>query len=224
MPSKSAGRKKSMDVSKPGTSAPDTSSRPLIVSGRPMVKDPMMTASDTNDTPVVEAASPETHGDRVIQPLSQQDVESDSPESETPAPEVTEVEAEAADSEQPATPDSAEEVPEEKSDEPSEETTKSSGSNETAVVDAVVDQADLGPKKKDDKETEAEKARKAEIEKLIAEETYFLPIGEITRRKNNKNSVLILLVLIVCVIGVYLLLDAEIIKSSVKLPLDLIKN
>jgi len=41
---------KTMDVSKPGATAPSTTSRPVIITHRPIVKDPMVTATNSNDS------------------------------------------------------------------------------------------------------------------------------------------------------------------------------
>lgn len=56
---KSEVKPKVFDVSKPGGSAPTASARPLIVTHRPMVQDPMMTAPPVNDPMAPAEGAPE---------------------------------------------------------------------------------------------------------------------------------------------------------------------
>lgn len=220
--SKPTPRKKSMDVEKPGTSAPDSSSRPIIVSGHPMVQDPMVSKEASPEPAVENESQPKTHSAKIIQPLDQQKTEENmateqvaTDTTDNPAPEQTQQ-------------DSKEQEPKE-SEDSTDETAKTESpkaeTSEAALVDAVADQADLGSKKKDSAQTEAEKARQAELENLIAEKKYFLPIGEITRRRNNRRSILALfIVIIIAGAFVYLIADAGIVDFGFNPPFELIKN
>ncbi len=92
---------KVMDVAKPGKSAPATTSRPVIVTHRPMMQDPMVNAAVPAADPVPDATKPTekpmVHGPKIIVPLSSADglkqtdentpAEVFAPES-TPAPET----------------------------------------------------------------------------------------------------------------------------------------
>lgn len=191
--------KKTMDVSKPGNSTPDTSARPVIVTNRSMVQDPTMKDQSKDDSPNPIKETP-TRGAKTITPVSnfsQDDSstsdttkETDKPEPETPVPEKSYTEKEQA--------------------------------KEAAVVDAVADQA-TEDKKKKNKDSDADIARKTALEKLITDKKYFVPIGQVSRRR-NRRALIVFFVVIILLIGGYLVLDAELIKSSISLPLDLIKT
>ncbi|MES2971077.1 MAG: hypothetical protein V4702_02025 [Patescibacteria group bacterium] len=194
--------KKSMDISRPGKTPPDESSRPVVVSHRPMMQDPMMIKTDTKapeeETPATKSIEPPSHSSKVIQPLNEQASEDDN---KTPANTVEEIESTTKDEE-----------------------TKAPESSESAVVDAVVDQVGAG-KKKGGGLSEADKAKQDALQKLITEKKYFLPIGH-GHHSGKKSSpiALILLVLLVAAAGFYLAVDAGLIGSNIKLPIDIIKS
>jgi len=71
--------KKNVDVARPGKTAPDTSARPVIVTHKPMVEDPMVKKDETKDEPKSDTSSK-----KVIQPLV---VETDKPAEEPKPPE-----------------------------------------------------------------------------------------------------------------------------------------
>ncbi len=173
--------KKTMDVAKPGKSAPDASSRPVIVSHRPEVKDPMV----KTDASIEETTPTETtvaHGSKVIQPLAHDDE-----------------------------PTETTETPEEKE-----------AKEEAAVVDAVAGQADLG-KKNTQAKIDADEQEKLEVlNKLITEKKYFVPIGQVAHRRNQR-ALLVVVLLIVVLAGLYAAVDAELLDIGVDLPFDLIK-
>ena len=212
--------KKKMDVSKPGDSAPDTTARPVIVPRGPMIKDPMMKNTD-NPAVMPEVEPPKTtpskvRGDKVIQPLSQTEPDKQAvPTENTPEsksdPEV-EPDAEPTEVTEPQTT--------EKEPAPAE---KNPDAEQAAIVDAVVDQADISSKKKDSAAAEQEKAKQEALAKLVADKTYFVPISHAKQKRHNLTMVIVL-VLIVSAAAVYLLADAGIIKTTITLPVDLIKN
>lgn len=206
--------KKTMDVAKPGKSAPDTSARPVLVTHRPMVQDPMVkddpkadsssealakgedqTADDTKSKP-----EPTTHGEKVISPVSDPTV---AEATEEPKPEPAEV------------PEPVETAKPEKS---AEETR----AEEAAVVDAVADQA-TSDKRKQNELTDEEKAKQEAIQKLITEKKYFVPVGQVSHRRNQRLAI-VFLVLVILLAGAYIAIDAGVIDIGVKLPLELIKN
>lgn len=213
MAASKADDKKTMDVAKPGKSAPDTSARPVLVTHRPMVQDPMVKEDHNSDSPPDLSAKasasagalakdedqtsgeskpePATHGEKVIAPPSDQLAEEAAiePEPEPPKPEKSEQETQA---------------------------------EEAAVVDAVADQA-TADKKKQNKLTDEEKAKQEAVAKLIAEKKYFVPIGQVSHRRNQRMA-MVFVVLILIAAGGYLALDAEFIKTSINLPIDLIKT
>ncbi|HXR49612.1 MAG TPA: hypothetical protein VN778_01120, partial [Verrucomicrobiae bacterium] len=82
-PSKAAApSKRIMDVAHPGKSAPSSTSKPVIVTNRPIMKDPMMTEdSDVNTGNEVKIVG--TSAKIKIQPLTAPVVEAADPEQET---------------------------------------------------------------------------------------------------------------------------------------------
>lgn len=197
--------KKSMDVAKPGKSMPDLSARPVIVTHRPMVQDPMV-KTDINVEEPAEPAKPElaaepaevpepSHEKKVIKPIS---------------------EPEAANPEEP-------ETEEAKEDEP-EHSEQDDTSDEAAVVEAVASQAQSKNGKKDGSPTEEDKAKQEHLKKLVAEKTYFVSVGQATRRRNRRTAVIMTLFMVLVLAGGYAAIDAGIIASNTELPIDLIKN
>jgi hypothetical protein len=185
----SADDKKAMDVAKPGKSTPDTTARPVIVTHKPMVQDPMVKTEETpTDVPNKEDANLSTHTAKTIKPLN---------EKETPEP--------------------AEDKPAEASEEKPEQ-----AGSDAAVVDAVVDQAAVD-KKKQNEADDAAKAKQAALAKLIEEKKYFVKVGQVARRRNNRIAVVFVL-LVVVLIGGYLAIDAGIIKTSINLPVHVLKK
>ncbi len=188
---------KTMDVSKPGRSTPDTSARPVIVTNRSIVQDPTLKDDSKDDSK--QADKTFARGEKTITPVSKitpQDSTTDETKpAETPAP--------------PAAASEKFDIAKERA-------------KEAAVVDAVADQA-TEDKKKQNKDSDAEIARKKALEKLVADKKYFVPIGQVSRRR-NRRAVLVFVILLILIIGGYLALDAEIIKSSISLPFDLVKS
>lgn len=184
---------KTMDVTQPGDTAPDTTARPVIVTHRPMVQDPMMKAeekTEENPTPEPPKKAEPVHN-KVIQPLNEESTK------ENKEPEVI---SEAAPEQKPET-------------------------SESATVDAVVSGAGSTNKKKKDEQSSEEKAKQETLQKLTADKTYFVPIGQGRHRRNSHRAWTALTLLIVTVIvGAYLAVDAGIIQTSVTLPVDVIKN
>lgn len=209
--------KKTMDVSKPGQSAPDSSARPVIVTHRPMVQDPMVKDETKEDTWVesenTQEAAPKPdvpHGDRVIQPLSK-------PSGETETAETPEPEAEAAPADSPADPVETEDAPPESSPE-------QKAAKEAATVDAVAEQVSASKKKSEGPSPE-EKAKQEAWKKLVADKKYFVSVGRATHRRNTRRALVALVaVLILGGLGFLLLIDAGMINAGFKLPFDLIKN
>lgn len=198
--------KKSMDVSKPGKSAPDTTARPLIVSNRPVNIDPMM---KTQDIPEVQISQ----HTKVIEPLNSVDI------GDAPVQQSTEVTVQ-----DPSTP-ATEKFPPKAIDKSAESADQNLPSVEE--VDSETDTAlSTGTKKeKLNAQTKEEKARQEAMQKLIVAKKYFVPIGKATRRRDSRRTVGVLIVLmIVTVIGGYLLVDAGLISVGIKLPIDIIKN
>ena len=203
-----ASSKKTMDVSKPGESAPNTSSRPVLVTHRPMVQDPMVKDDVKADDKVADSkASVMSHGDKVIQPVSDL-----SKPAEEAAGTPDQGQSSAAGSD-PAKDDTTDDKP---------KTSTEATGTEAAVVDAVVDQA-TEDKKKQNQLSDEEKAKRAALQKLVEEKKYFVPIGQVGRRR-NRRALLTVIVLVLLLVGGYAAVDAGFIDAGFDLPIDLIKN
>ncbi len=207
MPSKSSP-KKTMDVSKPGESTPDTSARPVLVTHRPMVQDPTV-KDDTKsqDKSVEDKPTMASRGSKVIKPVNDLESSPSDPEPDKPK--------ESADSSEPEATTKTE---------PSSETdsSKTPDSKDSAVLEAVADQA-TEDKKKQNQLSDEEKAKKEALQKMVEAETYFVPVGQVSRRRNRRAGLIILGILLMLVV-VYLALDAGMVDSPFELPVDLIKT
>lgn len=236
-----ADDKKSMDVSKPGKVAADTSARPVIVTNRPMVQDPMM----KQDTEVADMGLEEQNsvkdkltvtGEKVIKPIDE-NIEADKSE----RGDVSAKEKPASDLKQEAKPDTTETKVEttgktEKTESADATDSKAGRSadkatatdpkakkeaTEAAVVDAVVDQA--GANKREAAAQEAEAAKQTYYEKLIEDKKYFVKTGQVARRRKNRIAIT-LLVLLLLAVGAYLAIDAKLINTGFTVPIHIIGN
>lgn len=192
-----AEKDKPMDVTKPGKSAPDATARPVIVGHKPMVQqDPMVKDGKDDIDPEIKTAEEKVaetpHTEKVIEP-----------------PKGAEQPAKTEEETKPT------ETPEETS------TPEEPVSDDSAVVDAVAEQA--GAKKKDAELSEEEKKKQEAIAKLIEEKTYFVPIKVASKKRNARWSVVIL-VLLLLLVGAYLAADAGVISVPFKLPIRIIKS
>lgn len=239
----SSDDKKTMDVAKPGNVAADASARPVIVTHRPMVKDPMVKSDDdvselepTEET-AKDAKSAPTSGEKVIQPINK-DIAADTNEIEKAA-----AAAIASKQKEPATLATKEPKKEEPQETaPNDVDTKSSATKEStdadqktetnetnitsssdaAVVDAIADQAGSN-KHKEKQEAEQDAAIREHIQKLIDEKKYFVKTGQVARRRNNRIA-LVFLVLIVLAVGLYMAVDAKLIDVGFDVPVQVINN
>lgn len=203
---------KSMDITPREETPPDTSSRPLIVSNRAAIADPMVVP----DRPSSEPTTSPTLGnhERTIQPVSSSP-EPDKPKSTpTPLPEKT-PDTPQTDGAKTAPSEPVSPVPEQEPEpEPDHHAEQPAATEEPAPTSPVSDKTPSLVSKLDDKkspaelatpedEAEAKKTAEAEqaerIEELIENKTYFLPINQ---SKTRAGWVLFLLFLIVAAGGV----------------------
>lgn len=176
-----------VDVVRPNESAPSATSIPVIVNNRPILRDPMMAASDVPNIgkPDSETSKLATVSTKInIQPVTSDDPEIE----EAKKPEVTEAVAAPVNEAEPVSPEST--VPD--TEDPS------------------------NPKSAEEKiAIEAEKASKQEVELqgLVDSKKYFLPINTVEKRRTKRfvavgAGISILLV----IIWVDVALDAGLIK------------
>lgn len=129
-------------------------------------------------------------------------------------------EAERKTDEKSETDDKTEESSAEKESENTDDPNKEQKSG--GLVDELAKQA--ANKKTKDKEEKELSAKEQKINKLVEDKTYFLPIGEVTRKRKNRKSLLIFLLLLIVVAGAYAAADAGFINSPVELPYEFIQD
>lgn len=240
----SSSNKKTMDVSKPGNVPADASARPLIVSHRPMVQDPMMKSDKgiselDSAEEVTEVKSSPTSGEKVIKPLDHSS-ETEASDLEQSAEVAAGSKAKAEDKEAPK-PDTEIDPKDSKTeketgkedtktpeaeDEPKPETEskKTSNSSEAAEVDAVLEQGEASKQTEEqeaDQAAQQEAAKREHLQKLIDNKKYFVKTGQVARRRNNRIAIAFVVLLLV-VAGLYLAVDAKLIKTGFDVPIHVI--
>lgn len=189
------------DVAKPGKATPSPTSRPVIVGHGPMLKDPMVSQQSQTEEP---SSAPEPG-----QKLAAETHKTLTPPSETSSPSETTDVAEPETAPPASGPTDAE----------IRETEKRQ--NESAVVEAVANQA---AKKKSGKSTPEDIARQNELEKLIEDKTYFVPIGQVKRRHHKHVFWTIFILLILVLAGGYVAIDLDMLDVGIKLPFHILKK
>lgn len=191
---------KSMDVMKPGETTPEDSGRPILVTNRPIMQDPMVkeTSEEGEDETPKPATTTLAGGSKVIAPLEDAKAEDTSKDS---------INEELADETLPASTQSPE---------PEEEKTQA------AVVNAVVSGAASGQNsEKQDQVVQDEHQQK--IQKLIESKKYVVPIGQVNRRKLHQQLA-VLVFLIAVVGGAYVAADLGYIPTPFELPVHVVKQ
>lgn len=202
------GKKNVFDVAKPGSTAPSSTSKPVIISHKPIIKDSTVLAekkaSDNTEGEATKTSIEKVTTAKVIQPLTPQ--ESDEEEAKSESTNKTE-----------DTPEDEEKVSKEMPDDSGELDDKL---REEAIVDAVVSQSDSKIVKK--KEADEQLLRTEKIDKLIASKQYYVKIKQTRSKRNKKKLLLILFIVFLGMIAFGLAADAEIIDFNV--PFDFIKQ
>jgi hypothetical protein len=191
------------DVSKPGSTAPSSSSKPIIVSHKPIIKDSTLIENTeqkpSNSNPeVLKAPSEKVEVSKtVIMPLSDNESNSESDQDDT------------------------KESKKNQEKEPLSKSSKSTEkSQEETVVDAVISRAgDKKQKKLDEEELEAKKDR---INNLVESKKYFVKVRQPKSKRKKRALLLVILLIIATFIGFVIAADAEVI--NVKVPVDFIKK
>ncbi|HEX8227025.1 MAG TPA: hypothetical protein VF572_04115 [Candidatus Saccharimonadales bacterium] len=190
-----------IDIAKPGSLPPaSATARPVIVSNRAVMQDPMMVPLGDILTPEVETPAPQPAqqtAKRVIRPLGEapptgKDKDSDGvvEDSEKPSQAVA-VKKEAVD-------------------------TKPTSEDRASITDP------LGSAETDTDNSKQDEVSKAqeEIDRLIEEKTYFLPINSIEKRRSRHASILgLLLIIVLGAAWLNIALDAGLIKIGGLQPL-----
>lgn len=156
MTEKEKPKKRVIDIAHPGSSAPDETSRSIIVNNRPIVQDPMMVdrSSKTVPDPEITADKEEPKTGAIkLQPL---------PEEDATTKDTVEVKADEVAAEAPA-----ESQPE-----------QSIAKTEEAAIEQTADTENAEEIKEDTQD--------AEIQKLVDSKQYYLPINAVERRRTHR--------------------------------------
>lgn len=198
-----AEKDKVFDVAKPGSSAPDTGSKPMVV-GHKMMKDPTLKEIDesseieTNEQPIAQTAS------KTIQPIDHSEDKSESDDHESEKTESIE-------------------------DESTKEELVSSDLNKGEEKDepAPENESDTEVEKPSETKEEKEKAsleldaeREENLQKMINEKTYNVPIKEAASSATTSFIKTFALVLLLGILLLVVLVDAEVIDLGISLPFD----
>lgn len=208
------------DVEEPGKSAPASTSKPVLVTNRPVLQDPMVVGKnnkdgdETGDEKPTEKRELKRTGAPTIQPLDTPDTD-DSPVTAATEADKPEVDPTAPEAEKPAEPS----PPEEPADEPvPAENEKPSPETPPSDKHGTITGSDQGKPTTDaERKLQAEASMQAKhdeaIQKLVDEGQYVLPINTVEKRK-AKNFVVLGVVLAIALVLAWLdiALDAHILN------------
>lgn len=227
---KSKSGPKTMDVSHPGRSMPNATSRPTIVGHRAVLQDPMVVASKDGkeSLPVASMTG------RKLTPPSEEPKEPVADEKDEATAEPAEGEVTITDSiddkpkkdqeptedtEEPKQPVEEEAKPEEDAPEPA----KAPEQEDKEPSDAPATKLD--EQKLVDKKLQEDQAKQEAIEKLVTDKTYYVPIGQKKHRRTKRSTVIwVILALLLAALLADLLIDSGMIKTSIKPPLSIFKT
>lgn len=207
-----------MDAVHPGDTPPNPSGRPVVVTNRPVLtNDPMLSVEDvvdtTNEKPSGEAAATPSGVPKIsraaknIVPVTSKLVETQEPTKlatdNNTSDDHAEPIAKTADSIEKAEAPAEQTTPsrEKMKIEPLHEVKSSSDEDESEVKPEDVETPE-------DNEEESKSAQELEIERHIAAGTYFVPIGQVKKRR-RMLIVLVFLTMLALIIVLDLLLDME---------------
>ncbi|MEK7059719.1 MAG: hypothetical protein AAB971_03110 [Patescibacteria group bacterium] len=203
---KASDSKPIVDVAHPGKSAPSTNSKSVIVSNRPMLKDPMMVddSADLQAKPdaLIEGASKP--------PSTKDDDKSSKGKDQSPTATITEIAAIAA-ADKPAEP-VKEAEDDSKADKQDEDTmTDSDEAKEKAVGKA--EDKDTAPENQLAIEDSKAAAHDVAVQKLSESKKYFLPINTVEKRRSKHFVILgVVISILLALTWVDIALDASLIK------------
>jgi hypothetical protein len=196
---------KMFDVVKPGKTPPSSTSRPTIVGHTAMIKqDPMVRGSEDSDDSAASHAPLKSHSaSKDIAPAEhavkrEKVIEPESPHDESE-------------------PDENKPKPEEPGKQPEKE--EASEPDDSPPADGAVNALanEVTAKREEQKLDEELQAKYDEVEKSIEKREYFVPIGQVSRRRSeHRMLIVLLLVIILSAAALNFLIDAEIIDIGIK--------
>ena len=183
------------DVSRPGKTPADSTSRPVIVGHRPLLKqDPMVSKTEEE----AEASA------------NNEDLKSTSNFSEHTLEPSNEAKEEAKEKTEEEEKMSSETLADE--DQPP-------GAS-SAAVDALA--SEVSAKREAEKASEADVKKQLELEETIQSRKYFVPIGEVSKRRMNRIIIGILLLMLLTIAAINFAIDAELLDIGLQSLTDLL--
>jgi len=214
---------KIMDVARPGATPADANSKPVIITHRPMVSDPMVSTRPAAPSP----AESLPQSAKKLEPLTTGlKAEPATPEAPKTASEpVALLEATAATPEEPASELDAPAAtlpatPPTEAPAPAEQPDPSQPDPEPTPTPAEA-------KAKTDKQAvaaeQAKAARQAELRALVDSKKYYLKIDDSAASSIRTFALTVFLVLLIGAIGLVVAIDAEVLDLGIDLPFNLIR-
>lgn len=203
---------KIVDVANPNDTPSPETSKPVIISQRPLMRDPMMAAPVSDESPApaevklpepTETAPETVRHERIIMPPGQAKpatvasarskmltIDNIKPRSEKPAETVVDLVAEPA----PKTVSKPEVKPQAQPAKPKPDTP-------------------LSPEAQEAQDDAEEDIREKELAKLVEDQTYFLPVGAVAHKKARRyTGLVVLLILVLGALWLNIALDADLIQ------------
>lgn len=209
------GKKPVMDVTRPGKTAANPTSRPVIIGHGSVIKDPVVKQESNNGLEDQEPSHqqesrPIKAFGKTVQPLGTASSEP-----------VAKTEESASETQTKTTDTNKAEPAAEKTTQEAPQATEATSSEDAAIVDAVAEQA--GANKRQKEEDEAELKRRESLEKLIAEKKYFLSIKQQSDKSGSSKGAVAVLILLLLLVGVYCAIDAGVVDVGIDMPLHIFK-
>lgn len=209
---KAKDKEKVFDVAKPGDSAANPTSRPVIVGhGSGLKQDPMVKSDDAVPGGPDETTAPLLTDKKVIKPITASLKAPDEEKTQEPDTEVSQDDV-APSAEEPV--DDEKEVEKEDKEAGVNDEDNHSENAGDAAVDALAQE--VNSKKETAKADEEAKKKQAEIDKLVAEKKYVVPIGEEAHRKSHTAVYLFILILVLVLVFLNFAADAGVIDIGIK--------
>ena len=190
------------DVKAPGLTTPAASSRPILVTNRPVLtSDPMIAGGSVG---TLKPAEPVNRSTKEIKPVSEA-------ESIVPTKASDNLEADVVDESSDTTPAEGDSTPEAPTEDKPIYSPARTIVNERDAEAQLVAAAEEATAEQD--------ARQQELEKLVEDGTYVVPINAVHRKRSLLVGLAVVSLIIVLAFVVFdVLLDADIIKLSVSIP------
>lgn len=178
------------DVSEPGKTSPSPTSRPVIVTHRPILKDPMVNHEDESpkpDKPALKAPSKRT---AELESLSLPKLPVETEVSDSPDQSVAADEQSSAELKKEAGDQTSEDKADTKADKASKLQPKNDASVDDAVPSPPLDAKAARPDDEDEDAIAAQAKHDTSVHKLIETKKYFLTINSVEKRRAKHTLIL----------------------------------